>query len=181
LYCRDSSNNLPPRGGPGLIGRICLALVLCLELTMTAHALPEDAQQPIHIRADKAEIDNNAGRVVYSGSVQVDQGTMRVTAEKMIVEYENQKVVRIVATGTPAHYEQQIEADQAQVKANADTITYHTQAERVDLEGSAYLEQEGNTITGDFIRYDIVAGRVDASAQGDQRIRMVLQPASNPQ
>ncbi len=64
------------------------------------------------------------------------------------------------------------------VNANASTITYHTQEERVDLEGAATLEQEGNTVTGDFIRYDIVAGKIDARAEGDSRVSMEIKPAA---
>ena len=45
------------------------------------------------------------------------------------------------------------------------------------LYGSASLEQKGNTLTGDLIHYDIVAGRVDATANSDVPVRMVLQPA----
>jgi lipopolysaccharide export system protein LptA len=115
--------------------------------------------------------------VIYRGSVQVDQGTLRVTANEMTVEYQDQKVVRIVAVGTPARYKQQLEADDEVVNADASTITYYTQEERVDLEGDATLEQEGNTVMGDFIRYDIVGGKIDATAEGDNRIQMELQPA----
>jgi len=149
-----------------------------LGATQAATALPEDAEQPIHIRADNAEIDQQAGRVVYRGAVQVDQGTLRVTADEMTVEYKNEKVVRIIATGTPAHYRQRIEADAGEVLANASTIIYYTQEERLDLKGNAHLDQQGNTIDGDFIRYDIVAGKVAATAEGDAPVRMVLQPAT---
>jgi len=151
---------------------------MAASLPMSSHSLPEDSDQPIHIRADTAEIDNQAERVIYRGSVQVDQGTLRVTADTMTIEYEEQKVVRIIAVGTPAHYTQQIEADDENVKADALTIVYHTRDERVDLKGEANLEQEGSTITGDLIIYDIVAGKVDATAEGDAPVRMVLQPAA---
>jgi lipopolysaccharide export system protein LptA len=148
-----------------------------LLISQPLQALPEDSEQPIHIRADNAEIDNKSKTVVYRGSVQVDQGTLRVNADKMTVEYENQKVVRIVAVGSPARYKQQLDADDEEVNADASTITYYTQDERVDLEGNASLEQQGNTVTGDFIRYDMVDGKIDATATGDGRVQMELQPA----
>ena len=144
-------------------------------------ALPEDADQPIHIRADNAEIDQEQQLVIYRGAVQVDQGTLRVNADKMTVEYADQKVVRITATGNPAHYQQQIEADEDQVKARSSTIIYHTQEERLDLVGDAYLFQEGNEITGDLIKYDIVAGKVDAQSDSEGPVRMILQPATRRQ
>ena len=47
----------------------------------------------------------------------------------------------------------------------------------MDLKGEANLEQEGSTLSGDLIVYDIVAGRVDATAEREEPVRMVLQPA----
>jgi len=151
--------------------------VVLIMLPRPGFALPEDSEQPIHIRADNAEIDNKSKKVIYRGSVQVDQGTLRVTANEMTVEYQDQKVIRIVATGNPARYKQQLEAEDDMVNADASTIIYYTQDERVDLKGTASLEQQGNTVTGDFIRYDIVAGKIDATAEGENRVRMELQPA----
>jgi lipopolysaccharide export system protein LptA len=153
-------------------------LTFGMLLAVPVGALPEDADQPIHIRADTAEIDQQSERVIYRGSVRVDQGTLRVTADTMTIEYEDQKVVRIIAVGAPAHYQQQLESDEGQVKADALTIIYHTRDERIDLKGNANLEQEGSTLAGDLIVYDIVAGRVDASAESSKPVRMVLQPAA---
>lgn len=155
------------------------AVALCLLIfAAPAGALPEDADQPIHIRADNVEYDQNGNRVIYRGSVQVDQGTLRVTAETLTIDLQDgKKVLRITAEDTPAHYQQQIEAGEEPVRARALTIIYHTQDERVDLKGQANLEQEGSTLTGDLIVYDIIAGRVDATAQREEPVRMVLQPA----
>ena len=107
--------------------------------------------------------------------MRVDQGSLRVTADKMVVEYRNKKVVRITASGSPAHYQQQLEENDARVEADANIIVYHTLEERLDLRGNAFLTQEGTEITGDHIRYDIVAGKVDAQAEGEGRVRMVLE------
>ncbi len=155
-------------------------LVLCnMLIAQSVQALPEDADQPIHIRADNVEYDQNGNRVIYRGAVQVDQGTLRVTAETLTIDLQDgKKVVRITAEDTPAHYQQQIEEGKELVRARALTIIYHTQDERVDLKGEANLEQEGSTLTGDLIVYDIVAGRVDATAEREEPVRMVLQPAA---
>ncbi len=140
-------------------------------------ALPEDAAQPIHIQADSLEMDQQAQRGVYRGSVRVDQGTLRVTADEMIVEIRDNKVIKITASGNPAHYQQQLEDNEGQVEADASIIIYHTLEERLDLRGNALLTQEGNEISGDYIRYDIVAGKVDVQAEKDGRIRVKLEPA----
>ena len=154
-----------------------VVLLLCLGVEC-AYAVPEDADQPIHIQAENAEIDQENQQVTYIGSVKINQGSLQVTAERMIVDYREQKVVRITATGSPAHYLQQLEAEQGAVQANASTIIYHTQDERIDLKGNANLSQRGNVISGDLIHYDIVAGKVDAAATDQQPVKMVLQPAS---
>ena len=183
-FCRTSSSS-PLADAPGkphcLVAgyrRAILALVLLLGAP-GALALPEDADQPINIRADTVEYDQSGNRIIYRGSVQVDQGTLRVTAEVMTIDLlDGNKVKRITAEDTPARYQQQIEEDKAPVRAEALTIIYHTQDERVDLKGAANLEQEGSTLTGDLIVYDIVAGRVDASATEEAPVTMVLQPSA---
>lgn len=141
-------------------------------------ALPEDAEQPIHIRADSAELDENKNLVVYHGSVRMDQGTMRVTADKMTIELKDQLVVRITAEGDRAHYQQQLKPDESMVYADAKTIVYFTQDERVQLTGNAYLTQNKNEFSGDSIKYDIRAGKVDAQATGEGKVQMTLQPAT---
>ena len=171
-------NNRPGRGARASVAGCFLALVL-LAGSGLVYALPEDADQPINIRADSVEYDQTGNRIIYRGSVQVDQGTLRVTAEVMTIDLlDGNKVKRITAEDTPARYRQQIEVDKEPVRAEALTIIYHTQDERVDLRGDANLEQEGSTLTGDLIVYDIVAGRVDASATEEAPVTMVLQPSA---
>jgi lipopolysaccharide export system protein LptA len=148
-----------------------------------AVALADDAEQPIHIHADSAELDKNKNLVVYHGSVRMEQGTLRVTADTMTIELKDQLVVRISAEGDRAHYQQQLEADESMVYADAKTIVYYTQEERVQLTGNAYLTQNKNEFSGDVIRYDIREGKVDAQASGEGKVQMILQPAtvSKPQ
>ncbi len=144
---------------------------------IAAWALPEDAERPIHIRSESAEIERQEGRIVYDGGVRVEQGTLRVIAERMVVDADDGKVVRITATGTPARYRQQLEDGAGQVEADASTIVYHTRLSRIDLQGDAHLEQRGNSLRGDLIRYDIVTGRVAAGAPNQGPVQTTLMPA----
>ncbi len=160
---------------------VACTLLLCL-LPATGHSLPEDADKPISIRADSMQGDQRNNRAIYTGAVQVDQGTLRVNADRMVVEVENQKVTKITFNGAPARYQQQLNAEEDHVRARASTIVYYTQTERLDLKGDAYLTQEGNEVTGDLIEYDIVAGKVNASSTPEEGpIRMILQPARDTQ
>ncbi len=157
-------------------GGLLVLLAGLLSIPPTALSLSEDANKPIHITGRSAEMDRNAQTLVYHGNVRIDQGTLRVVADTMVVEYEKEQVVRIIATGSPARYQQQLEGDQGHVHANASQIVYHTQTEALDLRGKAQLLQRGSELKGDVIRYDIVAGKVDAHADDARPVRMILQP-----
>ncbi len=150
-------------------------LLLCSSTGV--HALQDDAEKPIHITGNAAQIDQMRQTLVYRGNVRIDQGSLRVVADEMTVEYENERVVKIVARGQPARYQQALAADQGHVRANASVIVYHTQDEALDLQGDARLLQHGNELTGEHIRYDIVQGKVDAKADDEGPVRMILQPA----
>jgi lipopolysaccharide export system protein LptA len=171
LYYQSSSRNRS-RLARGLLLGATVALV-----ALPSHALREDANQPIHIEGDDAEIDQNSETIVYTGSVEVVQGTLRVKGDRMVVKINGDQVERITTLGSPARYQQQLEDAKGEVRAHADSIIYHTAEERVYLNGAASLTQQGNQLDGESIRYDIVNGKVDASA-GDKpgRVRLQLDP-----
>ena len=103
---------------------------------------------------------------------------MTVTGDKMTIELQDQLVVRIVAEGDRAHYQQQVKPDESIVFADAKKIVYLTQEERVELSGDAYLTQDKNEFTGELIKYNVREGKVDAQANGQGKVQMILQPAA---
>lgn len=158
-----------------------LAWILSACLPMSALALTSDADQPIHIEGDDAEIDQANETIVYTGNVEVVQGTLRVRGDKMVVKIAGDQVQQITTIGVPARYSQELEDNQGEVKAHADSIVYYTALERIYLNGAASLLQKGNELHGESIRYDIVNGKVDASAGNKPgRVRMQLDPQSRP-
>ena len=134
-----------------------------------------DAEQPIHWRADHAEGDAT-GRTILTGDVRMEQGTLRVEADRMVIEYDGDRVVRITAEGDLARYRQRPRPDAGPVEADAERIVYHAAEERVELLGRAYLAQEPNEFRGEVIHYDVREGRIDAAGDGDGSVEMIWQP-----
>ena len=91
-------------------------LALICSLTVQApnsFALPDDKDQPIHISADKALRDERKGVTVYSGNVQMRQGTMEVDADKISFYHAAENANQVIAVGTPAKMRLQPEIGRA--------------------------------------------------------------------
>ena len=134
-----------------------------------------DAEQPIHWRADHAEGDA-AGRTILTGAVRMDRGGLRVEADRMVIEYDAGRVVRVEAEGDLARYRQQPEPDAEPIRADAERIVYDAVEERVELIGRAYLAQQPNEFRGEVIHYDVREGRIDAEGDGAGSVEMIWQP-----
>ena len=88
------------------ICRAGLLLVMGL-LSPLLMASNDDAQQPIHIEADRADIDEPHGVMNYSGHVVLRQGSIEVLADSVVVYSKEGELQRIIAQGQPVHYRQQ--------------------------------------------------------------------------
>lgn len=168
MFSRIGSVAGPRRSAAGALA------VLALLAGPSAPALPEDAEEPIRWRADQAEGDM-VGRTVLTGAVHMDQGTLRVEAERMVIEYEQGKVVRIVAEGDPARYRQLRRRNAEPVRAQARTIVYHAAKARIELIGQAQLAQESNEFRGRKILYDQTDGAIEAKDDEDG-VQMIWRP-----
>lgn len=159
--------------------RAAAALLLCC-LCVTANtglALPDDRNQPIEILADQALRDDQKGYTVYTGEVELTQGSLRIEADRLTVFHAEGDGQRIVAEGSPARMQQQPDTDKAMLYARASVITYFRAAERVQLRENASVEQDGAVVRGDLIVYLIPEQRVraDASADNaDSRVQVVI-------
>lgn len=136
----------------------------------------------MHIESDSASRDDRSRVTVYVGKVQIDQGSMHVTADKVTVHMANgNKVDRIVAEGQPATYRQLPETDGKPVVAHATEIEYNVAKELLVLKRAAEIEQNGSSLTGELITYDIAKDLMQArGGEGDGRVRMVIPPEPQP-
>lgn len=163
-----------------LILSICASL-LALANSSPSYALASDREQPIYIESDSAERDDKKGITIYQGKVKMDQGSMRIVADKITIHSVDNRVHMIVATGNPARYQQKPSPDKQLVVAEGGTIRYEIDPERLELLKNASIKQEGTTMTGDRIDYNITESLVKAAGSNrssNQRIKMVIPPST---
>lgn len=159
------------------------ALFAALGLLVTspaALALPEDAQQEVHITADQARFQEKTGQATYRGNVLVEQGTLRVTGQQLAIQLQADGSMKTAhMLGDQATYQQKIDPNKGLVTARANDILFDTLQETITLTGNAYLVQDGATFSGPKIVYSTRNKQVDASGSGEQRVKLVLPPNFN--
>lgn len=156
------------------------ALIIFLMLVCAgAHALRTDREQALSFSADFFERDEQKGTITCSGNVIIRQGSMKITAEKVVIfddEADNSKVAKIIATGIPARYEQKPSEEQGLVVAQAKRLEYNVSGGTLHLIENALLQQEGTKLSGMRIDYDVKSSVVKAGGDKDQqeRVHMVI-------
>jgi lipopolysaccharide export system protein LptA len=156
-------------------------LALGVGLALIVHAQPglclsSDRNESITIVSDTAERDEQKGTTTYSGAVVMQQGSMRIEAEKVVIFDNKNKVIKIVANGNPARYQQKPNADDGLVVANAARLEYDIAQETLHLIDGASLTQEGTSLSGNRIDYDVKQSVVKAGGdeRKNERVRMVI-------
>lgn len=158
----------------------CLTLMLTTS-AQTAYSLESDRDQPVEIESDSAEFDEPAGLTTYRGNVLLVQGSIELLADEIQLRTENDEIVELIATGSPAQYEQLPEPDSEKLYAQSNRIRYLLDQDLIELSGEASLSQQGTTLSGGTILYDVRKHILKASSDGStqntkERVRVVLPP-----
>lgn len=165
-----------------------VGLAVLLGHAAAVSALSTDVEQPIEIEADFAELDDAAGRTTYTGNVVVTQGTMRMTGDKLIANFdENRQLVDVYLEGTPAYFKQTPDGGKQDIEGEGLQIEYHQAKSLLYLIDKARLTQGDRLFEGYRINYDtkrsIITGRGAANAprskdpaQKPGRVKVVIPP-----
>jgi len=161
------------------------ALALAMLITSfsaATYALPTDKTETIRGSADNLTVDQKNGVATYTGSVKIAQGSLMISADSIVIHTNaDSSVEKMIATGSPARFQQQPEKDQGVVTAAAKQITYTPNNEHLLLVEEASVEQNGAVMSGPHIDYDLVKEVMKAAGNntatgGGQRIEIVIPP-----
>jgi lipopolysaccharide export system protein LptA len=157
---------------PGTLILAALGLVATLS---PAWALKDDDKQPMRIEADQVELDEAKSTSVYVGKVQVNQGSMRLTADHVTVyHHDDRRVKYIIALGQPATYKQLLDGEQGEVQAFAKRMDYDAVKDELVLTEEALLIQGADRLSSERIVYDRARERMRAGGSG--RVKITITP-----
>lgn len=162
--------------------RAALVAALALGLAAPSNARESDFTQPIDVSADRSEYDQRAGTQTLIGNVEIRQGTMLITADRVAISLADAKLARIEGTGSPIRFEQENE-DGEMVAGEAGAIDYDATSGTLVLSGGATLTQPGQSLASERIAFDARTQTVSAEGgdgeggKGRVSIRLDAPPA----
>ncbi len=157
------------------------ALLLLLPLFLTANPATaqglknHDSNAPVNFSADRIEVQDRSDRVVVSGNVIVDQGGLKLNAQRMTVNYRKTNVPQpAVAAADSGVQVQRIDASGDVLVRNADQTArgnvaiYDLNTRLITMLGNVRLDQGANHLSGGRLVMDLASGRstVDGRASG---------------
>ena len=153
-------------------------------------ALSTDSEQPIEIEADFAELDDEEGTTLYVGNVIVIQGSIRMTGDRLRVNFtEDRDLKEVYLEGQPATFRQTPDNAAHDVEGEALLMEYHALKNLLFLIEKAKVTQGERLFQGHRINYDteksIITARSSRAGKADKdersketsgRVRIIIPP-----
>lgn len=158
--------------------KIVLSCVIMLSV-VPAFALTEDQNKPLNIDSENQSLDMQSNVATFTGNVIITQGTIKITADKVIVTQpggDSDKTL-VTAWGEPATF-YQMQDNGKPVRGRAKKMYYDLQKSFVELTNDAYIEQLDSNVKGDRITYLVKEQKMQAwGNQKANRVTTVLVPS----
>jgi lipopolysaccharide export system protein LptA len=163
------------QSSPQRVRIFLLSCALCLSLPLMA--LESDRQEPLEVSANSTNGTLGDGITTLHGSVDIRQGTLRITADEAEVKKVDGRVSSVTFRGQPASLQQEIE-EQGLVQATANIIDYQVASGMVTLSGNADVNHPQYKISGELLTYDLNVQHFQGSSDesGNGRIHILLDP-----
>ncbi len=134
-------------------------VLLLLVLAGPALAEKADRDKPTQVEANKMSADDARRLNIFEGDVVVTKGTIRLTAEKLIVRQDAEGFQLATATGKPAKFRQRQDAKPGEkegiwVEGEALRIELDDKNQKIELFDKARVNRGGDEVAGDYIFVD---------------------------
>lgn len=154
-----------------------ISMLSMLLFPNLSSALSTDKLQPAYIKADSATINHKTKICVYSGHVQLTQGSTVITADTLTTHADAQnQLEQATAVGKFAVYSTLPDNTQLKLVATALTINYYPKKAQVELIGDAKATQGSDSFAGPKINYDIKQQIINSPASKEGRTTIIIQP-----
>jgi len=161
----------------------CIVLLL-LVLAGPALAEKADRDKPTQVEANKMSADDARRLNIFEGDVVVTKGSIRLTADKLIVRQDAEGFQIATATGKPAKFRQRQDPKPGEkegiwVEGEALRIELDDKNQKIELFDKARVNRGGDEVAGDYIFVDQRADfyQVSSGKGGEKpgRVKAVIQ------
>ena len=172
---------MTPGNFTGIPTALLLASFWTASLCATsAVARESDLSQPIDVSADRSEYDERSGTQTLVGNVEIRQGTLLITADRIDVGLRDSRLASIDGAGSPIRFEQENDAGEM-IRGEAQRISYDATDGTLVLTGEATLVRPGQSLSSERIAFDARTQKVSAEGaeneSGDRgRVNIRIEP-----
>ena len=164
------------------------AALLCIVLAAAlaapgARADKSDRDKPTQIEANKMSADDARRMTIFEGSVVLTRGTIRLTAEKVVVRQDAEGYQLSTATGKPVRFRQRQDpkppaTEGVWLEGEALRMEMDDRSGKIELFESARVTRGGDEVVGNYILVDQRSEFFQVSSgKGESgRVRATLQP-----
>ena len=129
-----------------------------------------DPTQPVEVTSDSLDVNQASGSAEFSGNVLINQGEMRLSAQKVVVIYNQEigGIDRLEATGD-------VVLVNGPDAAAADRAEYTIDDGVIVMTGNVLLTQGPNALTSDKMTVNLTTGTANLVG----RVKTIINPAKN--
>ncbi len=140
-----------------------------------------DREKEIVVGADRLTADQASRTSTFDGNVVVTQGTMRMTAARVVVQEDEKRNKFYVATGSPVTFRQKRDNVDEWIEGFAAKAEFDDRNDVLKLYNRARVKRNTDELTGDCITYDMKLEKADVGGPCGQaappsRVKMILTP-----
>lgn len=161
------------------LNTIAWGLVAVASLMGPAHAEKADRTKEMIILGKTGKLDGQNVATI-EGDVSIEQGTLRIAAQRGEVRQNEAGQKSGFVTGSPVTIRQKREGCDAWIEAQAERVEFDEAKDSLKLITKARIKTGENELTGEIILYNTVTEAFEVQGARnraeDGRVRMVLQP-----
>lgn len=136
------------------------------------------------LKAASADLNLITYQGVFTGDVELDQGTTHVRAARaMTYGNKNNQLTHAIIYGDKdkqAHFWAIPDPKKAPMHAYADIIYYYPERHTIELIGHAKIEQGADSFSAPSIFYDTLQKRIVSKSNDTQRTTIIIHPGKKP-
>lgn len=162
----------------------CLGALLCIAGPALAERA--DREKPVNLEADRITVDDAKKLQTFEGNVTLQQGTLTIWADKIVVSQDADGFQKGVATGRLARFRQKRDGKNEWVDGEAERIEHDARNDKTEFFVRAHVKSGLDDVRGPYIVYNalteqylVTTGERKASdkpADPQGRVRAIIQP-----